>query len=200
MPRVKARLLVPAAVLILAAAALSACGGGGDSGAEDEITATIVHAATKSDPKNCAEYETLSFTEQNFQTKGKASTEACEKEARSGQTEAKGAKVSKISVNDEKATAQVKFEGGSLDSQTVEVSLVEEGGKWKLDKIDKFADFDGKVLGEVFLKQFEEEPQLTPTQAKCIAGKVGEASQAEAEELFFSGSAKKIIELAQGCA
>ncbi len=201
MPRVKARPLVPLALLILAALALSACGGGGNSAAEGKITETIETVATTSNPKNCTELETQRFVEQNAEEKGKAAVETCEKEAKAGGEPAKSATVSKISVNGEKATAQAEFEGGSLGSQAIEVALVEEGGNWKLDQIEGFANYDGKALGEAFERQFEEEPgELTSEQAKCISGKVAEASQAEAEELFLSGSAKKIIELAQGCA
>ena len=82
----------------------------------------------------------------------------------------------------------------------VEVALVEEGGDWKVDYIEGFADYDGKALGEAFEKQFEEEEtELTPAQSKCIGGKIAALSQAEAEAIFFGGSADKIIELAQSC-
>jgi hypothetical protein len=194
------RIPVPLALLVLAALTLTACGGGG-SGDEGKITEVIEKAATTSDPKNCTELETQRFAEQNTQEKGNAAVKSCEEEAEAGEEEAEGANVSNVSVNGEKATAEVEFEGGSLGSQTLELALVQEGGDWKLDQIEGFAGYDGKALGEQFEKQFEEEPgELTPEQAKCISGKVAEASQAEAEELFLGGSPEKIIELAQGCA
>jgi hypothetical protein len=194
------RILVSLALLVLAALTLTACGGGGSSD-EGKITKTIETVATTSDPSNCTELETLSFAEQNTTEKGQAAVETCEKEAEAGEEEAEGANVSNVSVNGSKATAEVEFEGGALGSQTLEIALAEEGGTWKVDKIEGFASYDGKALGEAFEKQFEEEPgELSPEQAKCISGKVAEASQAEAEELFLSGSSEKIIELAQGCA
>lgn len=194
------RILVPLALLVLAALTLVACGGGG-AGDEDQITEVIEKAATTTNPKNCTELETQRFSEQNSQQKGKAAVKACEEEAEAGEEEAESAKVSNISVDGEKATAQVEFEGGSLGSQALEVALVEEEGNWKLDQIEGFANYDGKALGEAFEKQFEEEPgELTPKQAKCISGKVAELSQDEAETMFFSGSPDAIIELAEGCA
>jgi hypothetical protein len=200
MPRVKARPLASLAVLVLAALVLAACGGGG-SGDEDAIAETIETAVTTNDPGNCTELETQSFVEQNSQEKGAAAVKSCEKEARAGREKAEGANVSNVVVKDEKATAEVEFEGGSLGSQDIEVALVEEDGNWKLDQIEGFADYDGKALGEAFEKQLEEEPgELEPEQVKCIADAVAEASQAEAEELVFSGSSEGIIELAQGCA
>jgi hypothetical protein len=194
------RILVPLALLVLAALTLTACGGGG-SNDEDKIAETIETAATTSDPSNCTELETLSFVEQNSQQKGKAAIKACEEEAEAGEEEAEGANVSNVSVDGSKATAEAEFEGGSLGSQSLEVELVEEDGTWKLDQIAGFANYDGRALGEAFEKQFDEEPgELSPEQAKCISGKVAGLSQAEAEEVFFGGSAEKIIELAQSCA
>ena len=151
--------------------------------------------------RTCTELETQAFVEQNSAEKGPTAVKTCETEAEEGKEQAEEAKVSNVSVNGEKATAQVAFTGGSLGSQELEVALVQEGGDWKLDQIEGFAKYDGKALGEAFEKQFEEEPEgLSKEQASCIAAKVGEANQAEAEELFFSGSPDKIIELAEGCA
>jgi hypothetical protein len=193
-------ILVPLALLVLAALTITACGGGGSSD-EDKITEVIEKSATTTDPSNCTELETQRFDEQNSQQKGKAAVKACEEEAKAGEEQAEGAKVSNVSVNGEKATAEVEFEGGSLGAQALEVALVQEGGDWKLDQIEGFANYDGKALGEAFEKEFEENPEgLNKEQATCIAGKVAEASQAEAEELFFSGSSKPIVELAEGCA
>lgn len=193
------RILVPLALLAVAALALSACGGGKSD--EDKIAEVIETAATTNDPSNCTELQTQRFNEQNSQQKGKAATKACEEEAEAGEDQAEGANVSNVSVNDEKATAEVEFEGGSLGSQALEVALIQEDGDWKLDQVEGFANYDGKALGEAFEKEFEENPEgLTKQQATCIAEKVAGASQKEAEELFFSGSSEPIVELAQGCA
>jgi hypothetical protein len=193
------RTLVPLALLVAAALTLTACGGG--SSDEDKITETIETVATSSDPSNCTELETLTFVEQNSQEKGKAAVKACEKEAEAEEEEAEGANVSNVSVDGSKATAEVEFEGGSLGAQSLEVALVEEDDNWKLDQIEGFANYDGKALGEAFEEQFEAEPgELDAEQAKCISDKIAGLSQAEAEEVFFGGSADKIIELAQTCA
>lgn len=195
----KKRNLAPLALLAVAALALSACGGGKSD--EDKIAEVIEKAATTDDPSNCTELQTRRFNEQNTQQKGKAATKACEEEAEAGEEQAKGAKVSNVSVNGGAATAEVEFEGGSLGSQALEVALIQEDGDWKLDHVEGFADYDGRALGEAFEKEFNENPEgLSKQQAACIAEKVAGASQAEAEELFFSGSPEPIVELAQSCA
>jgi hypothetical protein len=193
------RLLVPLALLALAALAVTACGGGGSS-AEDEVTEVIEQAATTKDPSNCTELQTLRFTEQNTGEKGKAAIKSCEESAKE-EEQAEEAKVSNVSVDGEKATAETEFIGGSLGSQTLSVALVEEEGDWKLDQIEGFANYDGKALEETFLKRFEESPEgLTKEQYTCIAEGIGKASTAEAETMFLSGSSIKIEELAKGCA
>ena len=193
------RLLVPLALLLLAALAVTACGGGGSS-AEDEVTEVIEQAATTKDPSSCTELQTLRFTEQNTGEKGKAAIKSCEESAKE-EEQAEEAKVSNVSVNGEKATAEVEFIGGSLGSQTLAVALVEEGGDWKLDQIEGFAHYDGRALEESFLKRFEEDSEgLTKKQYTCIAEGIGKASTAEAEAMFLSGSSIKIEELAKGCA
>jgi hypothetical protein len=193
------RLLVPLALLALAALAVTACGGGGSS-AEDEVTEVIEQAATTKDPSNCTELQTLRFTEQNTGEKGKAAIKSCEESAKE-EEQAEEAKVSNVSVNGEKATAETEFIGGSLGSQTLSVALVEEDGDWKLDQIEGFANYDGKALEETFLKRFEESPEgLTKQQYTCIAEGIGKASTAEAETMFLSGDSTKIEELAKGCA
>jgi hypothetical protein len=195
------RILVPLALLVLAALTLTACGGGGGSSDEGKITETIEKAATTSDPSNCTELETLAFVEQNSEQKGKAAIKSCEEEAEAGEEQAEGANVSNVSVNGSKATAEVEFEGGALGSQSLEVALVEEGGNWKLDQIEGFANYDGTALGEAFETEFEENPEgLNKEQATCIAQGIAKSSKAEAEELFFSGSSEPIVELAEGCA
>jgi len=195
---VKKRLLVPSA-LILAALALTACGGGESD--EAKIVKVIETAETTANPRNCTELQTQRFNDQVTQRSGEAGTEACEKEAKAGEAQAKAVNVSKVTVKDEKATAEVEFKGGPLDSQTLEVALVEAGGDWKLDQVEGFADYDGKALGAAFEERFEEKPEgLSPKQAKCISRKIAASSESEAETLFFGGSSEPIIALAESCA
>jgi hypothetical protein len=195
---VNKRILVPLALLVLAALTLTACGGGGSD--EDKIVETIETAATTTDPSNCTELQTQRFNEQNNQVQGQAATKACEEQAEAGEEQAEGANVSNVSVNDDKATAEVEFEGGSLGSQTLEVALVQEDGDWKLDQVEGFAKYDGKSLGEEFEAEFKENPEgVSAEQAKCIAGKIAALSKPDAEELFFGGSSEPIIQLAESC-
>jgi hypothetical protein len=191
------RILVPLVLPALAVLALTACGGG--SSDEDKITETIETWATTGGPHICTELETQRFVEQNSQEKGKVALKTCEKEA-AGEEKAESAEVSNVSLDGEKATAQVAFKGGNLGSQALEIALVEEDGEWKIDFVEGFANYDGKALGEAFQRQFEVEgSELSSEQLTCIGGKIAGLSQSEAEEVFFGGSTGPIIELAQSC-
>jgi hypothetical protein len=196
---VKKRALVPLALLALVTLTITACGGGQSD--EDKIVEVLETAETTADPQNCIELQTQRFNEQVSQQQGEAATRVCEKEAKAGEAEAKTVNVSNVSVNDEEATAEVEFKGGPLDSQTLEVALAQKDGDWKIDYVEGFASYDGKALGAAFEKRFEEKPEgLSPKQAGCIARKVAESSEPEAEELFFSGSSEPIVALAEECA
>jgi galactitol-specific phosphotransferase system IIB component len=200
MPGVKARRLIFLALLLIAALTLAACGGGGGSSDEGEIEEAIEKVATTNAVSNCTKLETQRFVEQNADQKGPEAVETCEAEAKEEAEQAEGATVSNISVDGEKATAEVEFEGGPLGAQVLNVSLADEEG-WKLDHIDGFAKYDGKAIAAGFEKNFEEEPEELPASvAKCVAEGFEGASTAEAEEFFLSGSSKPIEELAEGCA
>lgn len=194
------RPLVPLALVVAAALAIAACGGGGGSD-EGEIVEVIEKMATTAHPSNCTGLETRRFNEQNTQRQGAAATKACEEEVEAGHEPAKGARVSKVKVDGERATAEAEFEGGSLGSQALELALVQEDGTWKLDRVEGFAAYDGKALAEAFERGFDERPEgPSRKQATCIAAKIAGSSKAEAEKLFFGGSSTPIIKLAEGCA
>lgn len=194
--------LATIALLLPAALAVTACGGG--SGAEDQIATTIEQVATGHDPRDCTELETGRYVEQNTGRRGAAAVAACEAEVARGRWRARAARVSNVAVDGDKATAEVRFEGGSLGSlgsQVLEVALVEVDGGWKLDRVEGFAGYDGKALGESFARRFEEHPEgLSKAQIRCIAAEIAGASKAEAERLFLGGSSAAIVALAKGCA
>jgi hypothetical protein len=195
----KRHLLLVPCLLILSAVALSACGGGGGSSDEGEIEEAIETTATTSDPANCTELQTQKFDEQNSQTEGAAAVKACEKEGEEGEEVAESAEVSNVSVNGEKASAEVAFTGGSFNGQAVELDLVNDGGSWKLDEVVAFTNYDPQKLEEAFEGSFESQGGISKQMTACIAEAFGGASKAQAEELIFGGSQKPLEELIVTC-
>ena len=186
--------------LALAALALTACGGGESD--EDKITETIETAATTTDPSNCTELETQRFIEQNTQRKGQGrGSKPAKKKRKRAKKRRKRESLQRLRQRRTRRPPRLNSKAARSARSRSKSPWSKKDGNWKLDQIEGFANYDGKALGEAFEKQFEEEPgELSPEQAKCISGKIAGLSQAEAEEVFFGGSAEPIIELAQSCA
>lgn len=194
----KRKLLLLPCLLIISALALSACGGGGDSD-ESKIEEVIETSATSNDPANCTELQTQKFDEQNAGAEGAAAVAECERESKEGEDQADSVEVSEVAVDSDAATAEVAFSGGGFDGQTVEVALLKDGDDWKLDEIVEFTEYDAKKLAEAFEQRFAGGDEVPAQIATCLTEGFGSASQAEAEELLFSGSQKPIEELIVEC-
>lgn len=196
----KLRLLLPFALLTLVLSlALAACGGGGESD-EDKVVETIETSATSTDPADCKKFATQNFMEQTESEKGSKAVKSCEEEAEDTEGDPESVDVSKVEIDDSKATADVAFNGGNFDGQTLGVALVEEDADWKLDEVTGFTKFDQEKLVANFEKLFEsgEEP-LEPPVVTCMGEAFRELSQSEFEELLFGGSQQPVIEIAEGC-
>lgn len=194
----KLHLLLPVALLALALG-LVACGGGGESG-EDKIVSTIEESATSTDPSICKETETTAFMEQTNSGSGADAVKECEEETEEEDAnDPDSVEVSKVKVDGGKATANVKFEGGSFDGQTAEVALVEEDGDWKLDELAGFANFDPSQIIQALAKQLEAEPEIEPQVASCIVEGLEEAPADEIESLVLENNTQPIVELAESC-
>lgn len=191
------RLLLPA-VLLIFVFGLAACGGGGES-EEDKITSTIETAATSTDPAVCGETQTLKFMEATGSGAGKEVEKECEEKTKAGESNPESVTVSKVEVEGEKASADVEFEGGKFNGQTLEVALVKEGSDWKLNELTGFAKFDPTQLVKVLAEKLEEEPSIEPQIAGCIIEGLEELPKAELEALVVENNTQPVVELAESC-
>jgi hypothetical protein len=105
--------------------------------------------------------------------------------------------VSNIEVEGGTATAEAEIEGSALNGQKVELELVEEGGKWKLNQFLGFASYDGEALAEGLEKGLEKQGELPPSEVKCFAEGIRGLSEEEAEEVAFEGNVEVLEEF--GC-
>lgn len=194
----KLRLSLFPAFLLVLALGLAACGSGGESD-EEKIVSMIETSATSTDPANCKETQTQQFMEQTTGGSGSEAVKECEKETKSGEDNPESVNVSQVKVNGEEATANVGFEGGNFNGQTVEVALVEEEGNWKLNELTGFAKFDPTQLVGALAKKLEEEPNIKPQVAGCIVEGIEELSKPELESLVIENNTEPIVEIAEGC-
>lgn len=195
----KGRFLLPAFLLLIVSAfALAACGSGESD--EDKVTGVIETASTSTDPADCEATSTVAFMEQSASGKeGKEAVEDCEEDAEDDTGDPDSVEVSEVEVEGEEASATVAFTGGSLDSQTVVINLVEEDGDWKVDELESFVDFDREALVGAFEESLGEVEGVTPELSECVIEGIEEFSDTEFEETVLEGS-QAIEEIVQGCA
>jgi hypothetical protein len=179
---------------------LVACGGGGGESNEDEIVSVIEISVKSNDPATCKRLSTQRFMEQTESAKGAKAVKSCEEEAEETENDPKSVAVSNVEVDGEGATADVAFNGGNFDGQTLSVALVEDGGKWKLDEIKGFARLDQKHLADSVEKALEsgKEP-LDPQTTSCVGEALSEQSQPELEKVLFGGSRLPLVGIVEGC-
>jgi hypothetical protein len=197
----KSLLLLPIA-LIAMAMALTACGGGSSSsggGEEGAIEEAIETSATSTDPSKCSEVQTEAFNEAESGTKGSGALKACEEQVEEESEPADSVNVSNISESGKTATAEVEIEGGSLDGQSLELEVANEGGAWKLNEFLGFTKYDPANLASFLEEKLNEEEGVEPALAKCIAEGVEGMSEQEAEALIFEKSQEGLEEIAAAC-
>jgi len=191
----KLHLLMPAGLLALA---LAACGGG-SSGGEQQIETTIATSATSTDPADCAKYTTLKFMEQMTSTQGAQAEKACEEETEEAEGKPESVAVSNIEIEGEEASADVAFEGGNFNGQTLTVALVEEGGAWKLNELTGFANFDAEKLIGALVAQLKAAASVKPRVITCIAEGLRQLDESQFEELVINQETQPIVEIAKSC-
>lgn len=185
------------AACLVAALSLAACGSSSSSDDQSQITDAINAAAVSGKASACTEAETQAFVEQSNYETGNAAIAACKKDA--GQGNADSVDVSNIQVDGDKATADVAITGSTFDGQTIEVSLVKDGGAWKLDSFNDFVAFDKEKFSKAFIAAVAGSGNLSPQQVQCVGGKIKSEDEASLKEAILSGDSSKVAALFNGC-
>jgi hypothetical protein len=197
--------------LILAplVALLVACGGSSSRGGDDAksapgdpaaVTAVIKEAATSTDPAACTRLETQRFVEQDTLVTGKAAVQRCRQEAPNAADNPRTTNVSSVKVEGDRASAQAAFEGGNLDGQKIDLTLVKQQGRWKLDHIDEFAKFDRKRFLTALGGSLARPPSSqAPDTVRCIVARIGGLSDSDIQEIYVNGDAFKLAAVSGPC-
>jgi hypothetical protein len=188
---------------------LAGCGGSGSKGdnggkaSEGEsaaVTAAIKQAATTTDPAACTRLETQRFMEQNALVKGPAALKRCRQETPDAADNPHTTNVSNVKVQSDVATAQAAFEGGNLDGQAIDLRLVKQQGRWKLDHIDDFAKFDRERFLTALGASLARPPSSqSPDTVKCIVGRIGGLSDSDIQGIYVNGDAGKLASVSGPC-
>jgi hypothetical protein len=213
-------LMLPLALLV-AALALSACGGGGSSssgsstsgstessGSEESsggspadeaaIEETIRKASTTNAPTKCTELQTEHFNEEGGRLTATQGLIACEQVNEEGSAPANKVEVTSIDMEGNKATAEAALEGSTLNGQTLEIELVKEGGKWKMNQFVGFKHYDATAVAEG-IEQRLKGSHVPGKVVKCVGAGYAKFSQEEAEEISLQGNLEPVEELLKSC-
>jgi hypothetical protein len=132
-----ARALLACAGAVILASGVTACGGGGgdESAVKDRVKTTFSGFADKDSGKICNSLSERYKKRIAQQPLGKGK-QSCEKSiglvltlAGNALKDVGNTKVGKVSVNGDKATADISYKSGKKNK----VALVKEGGDWRVD-------------------------------------------------------------------
>ena len=185
---------------LAAALPLVACGGDDEdaaTGDEAEIEAVIEESVGSDDPATCTEAATLAFLEQTELAEGDAGIDSCIESTQDDSDDPDSVEASAIEVDGSTATANVSFEGGSFDGQSLSVSLVDEDG-WKLDRMEDLIDFDPETFGEAYAANPPRE--LPEDKAQCVGDQFAAADADQLEAAILSGDGQELAPFFAACA
>lgn len=189
-------------VLLLAFVFAVASCGGGDGGGRAEITEAIVDSWTTSDPTNCEQLYTQAFLEQSTKRQGEAALEECESLTQLEPDKvAESVSVSGIDVDGDSAGAEAAIEGSTFDGQTMEMALVREDGRWKLDEMVRFVELnEAKLVARLGADLIElSRSELQGDLARCIIEQLEPLSGDALEELILGRSWEPLYDLLSAC-
>jgi hypothetical protein len=166
---------------------------------QSSIEQVLRRVFSQNDSKQCTETMTIGYRRQMFGS-SKGTLDRCR---RSNTPQADpatdGITVESITATGSAATAVFKASGGSMDGSVVTVSMVQEGGRWKLNRladiqIDR-ARLDQRVKNELGARGY------LPSETSCAIAKFDRtASNADIErDTIVRQSSVDIDQLAASC-
>jgi hypothetical protein len=178
------------AIVATIAVVAAGCGGGGSD--VGDVTDTVEGVFTSADPSVCTELMTARYLAQTQFISGSAAVAACK------QNQARNAgdsvKVSNVELSGDAATADVAVRGGSLNNQTVSVSLRNEDGEWRLDHIEGFPSFNRTALNAAIATSYG-----SGRPGRCVQRRLSRLSDAAIQSLYLSGDRTRFAALIEDC-
>lgn len=186
---------------IVLAVSLAGCGelGDGDASAVEDA---IVTAAKSSDPADCERLYTHDFLERMaYGQEGEPAVEFCEELARSEYgSPPKKVTVSSVQIDDREAVAEVSFVGSSLGGQVIAFALVREEGRWKIDRMVEFLEFDrARLLAGLRQEVREGLPGVQDEVGACTIAGIEGLGNDELQDLALYRDPRIAREIIEGC-
>ena len=178
----------------------AACGGGGDDGgvseekrAADEKAAgaVLVEALTTKDPGACTRLLTQTAVEQSTLRHGRAAVRECRSEA--DEPGAASASVTRVTVDGDRATADVEPRGGSFTFRRATFGMRKQGGRWKVDRMTA-GTLDRPAFMRDARKEMREPPDaLSPGVTSCVLGELAGVQDAALVGIYVNSDVRVIV-------
>jgi hypothetical protein len=82
----------------------------------------------------------------------------------------------------------------------VQISLVKDGGQWKLDHLDKFIDFDRAAFDSALKESLStSSSSATPAQTACITDTLAKLSDEKMQSIVLSGDENQLVAIITPC-
>lgn len=200
-------------LLVALAACLAGCGGNDESGTVDEeasptaaeVTAvreTIDAGVKEIEPSDCKRLYTQGFLERVAAFERNDALQLCEEKAeyRHGGYP-REVTVSRVRIEDDEATADAAFEGGDLRDQAIRFALVREQGRWKIDRMVEFVEYDRAKLIEGLRREMREleKAGLEPEVGACLVEGFEGLGDDDLRNLSLFNDLDPGQEIAEGC-
>jgi hypothetical protein len=163
----------------------TACGGSDGGGDEDAVRTAVERFFAHDDPRGCDVQTERFLVNSEDEADPAAARRRCREDesgkpsdelANAGLEPTRGAEASGEAVDGDKARARATLQGGDLDKQAIDVSLVKQGDDWKIDRLDgleiapALRDKMDRALGRYFRRTLRgdvADDKLEPTIA-CV--------------------------------
>jgi hypothetical protein len=161
----------------------------------ERIENTIAAFETDTDPSDCETIATTAHLEQITGTRRPFADDRCRSEA---EPRALSIQTRAIEVDGDTATALVRLNGGSFDGSEVVFGLVRSNGRWKLNRLRRFARFDRGGFDRAYRRRFLEYG-AEPASADCALMKTRRWSDERIERDTLTGNRNVFIPIFVGC-
>lgn len=153
---------------------------------EEQIEETIETQVLSSDPATCGVVQNQRYLEENTGKSGLAALEACRAAKVATGSLADRVEIQNIKIKGSTATATVFPRRDGAELEPLILSLAKEGGRWKLDRLERLARIDRGEFVDSLLDGLagQEGLEITATVSACIDRSVRKMPRDELEDLL----------------
>jgi hypothetical protein len=109
--------------------------------------------------------------------------------------------VSRVQGRGDQATADAAFKGGDNNGQTIRFALIHEEGRWKIDRMLEFVEYDRAELLKGVRRELRELEKrgVEPALGTCLLEGMEGLEEGDLKEMSLFNDLEPAREIAEGC-